>query len=177
MQTIKWGPGLWTSLHCMTFNYPENPSEVDKDNYKNFFNLLSVMLPCVYCRDSYRIYIKYFKIEDFYNSRIGLCFWLYTLHNIVNEKIGKPLITFNKCIKIYENMRAKCGAIKENDVKFNTCIQKQSIDTNEINKIYNKLDEELLTKAFKAKEELKNDPENPNNNICICRLKINYDEY
>ena len=58
MQTIKWGPGLWTSIHCMSFNYPEKPSEEDKKLYSTFFNLLGEMLPCVYCRKSYKTYIK-----------------------------------------------------------------------------------------------------------------------
>jgi len=90
MQTIKWGPGLWTSIHCMTFNYPINPSEQDKENYKNFFNLLGNMLPCIYCRQSYIIFLQFMPIDLFLNDRYGCTYWAFSLHNLVNTKIGKP---------------------------------------------------------------------------------------
>ena len=37
MVTAVWGPAIWHSLHTISFNYPVNPTEVDKTNYMNFF--------------------------------------------------------------------------------------------------------------------------------------------
>ena len=36
MLTGVWGCSLWHFLHTISFNYPINPTETDKINYKNF---------------------------------------------------------------------------------------------------------------------------------------------
>ena len=38
MEPEIWGPNAWTFLHTITLNYPENPSEDDKQNHKDFFD-------------------------------------------------------------------------------------------------------------------------------------------
>ena len=50
MQVNKWGPGGWAFMHTITFNYPLNPTDDDKQHYKNFFQSLKYILPCNYCR-------------------------------------------------------------------------------------------------------------------------------
>ena len=82
MNVNKWGPGGWIFLHTITFNYPLEPSESDKKKNKFFFNSIGNMLPCKYCRESYQIYIKYIPVEMFLDSREGLCFWLYKIHEL-----------------------------------------------------------------------------------------------
>ena len=72
MQVNKWGPSGWTFLHTITFNYPEKPSDDDKLYYSQFFNLLSVTLPCKYCQASFKIYAKYIPITDFLDDREGI---------------------------------------------------------------------------------------------------------
>ena len=36
MLTTVWGPSLWHTLHTMSFNYPVNPTEKNKREYKQF---------------------------------------------------------------------------------------------------------------------------------------------
>ena len=50
MLSSIWGPSLWHALHCMSFNYPLNPTEKDKKNYHKFIKSLENVLPCKYCR-------------------------------------------------------------------------------------------------------------------------------
>ena len=45
-----WGPPTWEALHCISFGYPENPTEEQKHDYMNFFKLLGKTLPCCICR-------------------------------------------------------------------------------------------------------------------------------
>ena len=40
MNVSKWGPGGWIFLHSITFNYPLEPTDLDKNNYKIYFNSL-----------------------------------------------------------------------------------------------------------------------------------------
>ena len=37
MKKNFWGPSGWLFLHSVTFQYPDNPSDEDKYNYKVFF--------------------------------------------------------------------------------------------------------------------------------------------
>ena len=67
-------------LHSISFNYPLDPKDDDKIKYKNFFKSLENILPCKYCRESYEIYYKYIPIDEFLDSRIGVCYWLYRIH-------------------------------------------------------------------------------------------------
>ena len=39
MNVNEWGPGGWTFLHTITFNYPLDPTNEDKERYRNFLNL------------------------------------------------------------------------------------------------------------------------------------------
>jgi hypothetical protein len=38
MLTSIWGPSTWHLLHCMSFNYPINPTTDDKNKYMNFIS-------------------------------------------------------------------------------------------------------------------------------------------
>ena len=62
-------------------NYPEVPSKEDRERYKQYFINLGEMLPCKYCRESYKIYLKYMPLDNFLNSREGLSYWFYRMHN------------------------------------------------------------------------------------------------
>ena len=50
MMTKIWGPAMWHYLHTMSFNYPVNPTNDDKKNYRDFILNLKNVLPCKYCR-------------------------------------------------------------------------------------------------------------------------------
>jgi len=109
MNTKEWGPSMWITLHSITFGYPENPTEQHKKNYKNYFESLTHVLPCSYCRESYAKIIKCIKIDDYLNSRQCLTFWLYNVHNCVNEKLKvnpKNIPSYESVVKKYEEMRA-----------------------------------------------------------------------
>jgi hypothetical protein len=106
MQSDKWGPKFWYSLHTVTFDYPLNPSSENIQIYKTFFYLVSKVLPCNVCRDSFSHYLMKIPIQHFLHSRYALCYWLYIIHNIVNLKNNKPLFTFKQVLIFFENIRA-----------------------------------------------------------------------
>ena len=127
MNVNKWGPGGWDFLHSITFNYPLEPTENDKKIYSDFFKSIGNILPCKYCRDSFKIYYKYLPIDHFLDSREGITYWLYTIHTLVNQKIYKENTPFYDIIKKYENYRAKCGTISKDgslDKKYKSCQNK-----------------------------------------------------
>jgi hypothetical protein len=117
MLTKVWGPVLWIGLHCITFGYPfkinkENPEHRHKMSvYYDFFKLLGDVLPCKYCRESYKQFFDELDLRNYLSSREHIVRWLYLIHEKVNDKLQVPScdrITFNKFTKIYETYRAKC---------------------------------------------------------------------
>lgn len=119
MQSDKWGKSGWIFMHTISFNYPDKPTQKDMENYKFFFTNISEVLPCKYCRESYKNFIMEIPIEPALKSRKLLTRWLYKIHNKVNNKLRKQGLLHEKnpkysdiCSK-YDKMRALCSTIKE----------------------------------------------------------------
>jgi len=107
MQTTEWGRPLWIFLHSMSFNAPDKCSKIEQENYNRFFNTLGDLLPCKYCRDSYKLFLMYLPIEEYSHERSALTYWLYIIHNLVNLKLNKVSdISFKDVVQIYEDKRA-----------------------------------------------------------------------
>jgi len=111
--TKIWGEHMWESVHCVSFGYPVEPTNEQKEQYKIFFTYLQYVLPCRYCRESYGEFITkeddiMLKDEDLKN-RESLTKWTYRLHNRVNKKLGLDYnLTYEDVVKKYESYRAKC---------------------------------------------------------------------
>ena len=55
--TKIWGQVGWIFNHSVTFGYPIQPTEEQKQQYKQYFISLGHVLPCRYCRESYHNFI------------------------------------------------------------------------------------------------------------------------
>lgn len=93
MNTKMWGPPAWKFTHTVTFNYPEtidweNPEQVALSNkIKTMFVEFQNTLPCKYCRESFKKFLKQLPIEPFLGSRKAFTYWYYCIHNKVNQKL------------------------------------------------------------------------------------------
>lgn len=113
MQANEWGPSAWKFLHTVTFAYPQDPDEETKTNFKNLFSNLRYTLPCSFCRSYYTQIYKYIIIDSYLESRAGLTFWLFVVHNIVNRKLNRDLANYEDVLLEYENCRARCGSMDQ----------------------------------------------------------------
>jgi hypothetical protein len=120
MQANEWGPSAWKFLHTVTFAYPIEPDEETKNNFKNLFSNLRYTLPCSFCRNYYKQIYEYIVIDPYLESRNGLTFWLFIVHNIVNRKLNRDLANFEDVVVEYENCRARCGSM-DNIEKYTKC--------------------------------------------------------
>lgn len=94
-----WGKYGWDFIHLVTLGYPECPSEIDKKNYNNFFNILRGVLPCDKCRYNLTHHLKKYPLnEQVLSSRTTLVKWGIDLHNVVNYYTGKPMLTYAEAI-------------------------------------------------------------------------------
>lgn len=101
MNTQFWGPPGWELLHILTFNYPKKPTEKQKTEWELFFKSIGFVLPCKYCRESYKFFLKENDtlFKNFWDKRESVIKWLYLIHNKVNNKLknqkddkGNPLL-------------------------------------------------------------------------------------
>lgn len=120
MQTDSWGKHAWETLAFVAFGSPERLDDEDKINYKNYYEGFRCVAPCALCRKAYGEMIKYVNIDDYIDNRDGLCYWVFIIHNLVNRKLNKQLLTFDVVIHKYENMRARCGK-KDDSEKYLKC--------------------------------------------------------
>ena len=108
-----WGPHAWVFLHSMTFNYPENPTVKEMEQYKTFFMTLADTLPCEECKESYKKFIStgITKLDsNALKNRDSLTKWLYYIHEAVNSKLGVNYgVSFKDVVDKYEAFRAECS--------------------------------------------------------------------
>ena len=87
MQTTKWGKPGWRLKHSVASEYPDNPSIDDKKLYKCFICHMANVLPCIYCRLSYRQFIGELNIDDGLKDKHSINHLIYSVHNKVNDKL------------------------------------------------------------------------------------------
>ena len=108
-----WGPSGWLFMHSISFQYPEYPTEEDKNNYKVFFESLKNTIPCPKCREHYSENLKQKPIQ--LNSRDELIQWVIDIHNEVNEKNSKKIYSRQEVEKLY--LSKYNYSIKENSTE------------------------------------------------------------
>jgi len=108
--TTVWGPMMWSYLHTMSFNYPNNPTKEDKKHYKEFIENLQYVLPCKFCRMNLANNLKEFPIKECHMaSRDAFSRYVYDLHETVNKMLKKKSgLTFCEVRDRYENFRSRC---------------------------------------------------------------------
>lgn len=101
MNTKLFGPSAWIFLFSSIMGrYPvkidSNNTEhlLVKETFKNLFKNMDIILPCIFCRNSWTGFYNELPIEPFLVGRIELMFWLYKIKDKVNTKL---LVQESKC--------------------------------------------------------------------------------
>ncbi len=92
-----WGRQAWHFIHMVALSYPENPTKEDKKNYLKFFKSLEKTLPCPICSEHFRENMEKMPIN--LDNREGLFRWTVDVHNEVNKKNKKTIISYDKAIE------------------------------------------------------------------------------
>lgn len=112
MDPTVWGPKMWFTLHTITFNYPEVPSNHHKKVYSDFFNMLQYIIPCEVCSKHYAQHLINNPILTSLDSKEKLVKWLINVHNDVNISLGKKVYSYDEVVDIYKKHYSKENNIK-----------------------------------------------------------------
>ncbi len=108
-----WGPHGWKFIHYITLGYPYNPSEIDKERYRNFFNALKYVIPCSICGNHFRQNLEKYPIDnEVLSSKEKLIAWGINMHNMVNVKNDKKVYTYEEGLEEILKNKDSCS-IKE----------------------------------------------------------------
>lgn len=119
MLTSVWGPSLWHYLHIMSFNYPVNPSQEQKEKHREFILNLQYTLPCRYCRENLKKNLKQLPLTcNDLKNRENFSRWIYKLHELINKMLGKKSgLTYKQVRERYEHFRSRCTLDKDKKTK------------------------------------------------------------
>ena len=106
----SWGEYLWHVMHTVALGYPDNPGIDDRRNYMQFYTNLQYVLPCAKCRQHYHDNLARMPIDRHLDSKAALFAWTISVHNIVNDALGKVAWTVEQALAFYtKNKGGKIG--------------------------------------------------------------------
>jgi hypothetical protein len=99
------GRGTWNMLHRMAAQFDKSPTARKRQEAVTFFRLLGEFYPCPECAGHFREMLKEHPVEAGSNRELSL--WLCRVHNIVNERLGKP--AFPCTLEALKERWGSCG--------------------------------------------------------------------
>ena len=85
MRPEVWGPHAWMFLHSITLEYPDEPTDKDKQDMITFIGVLGDVLPCKKCRINFKTHVDKYPLDNkALESKKNLVKWLIDIHNCVN---------------------------------------------------------------------------------------------
>jgi hypothetical protein len=90
-----WGPDVWRGINAIVRFYPENPTDLDKIEYRNFLESFKTVLPCNICKEHYTNYLSKIDWDSVLFNRFTIVKFVIDLHNDVNKRNGKPILEYH----------------------------------------------------------------------------------
>ena len=134
MSTSDWGPAAWDFLFTSIIGrYPIKINEASSDDleikkaFKNMLCSLQTILPCIFCRNSFKGFLKELPIDEYLVGRIELMYWLY----LMKDKVNKKLICQENICYNDEKKRLKASFYSKNitELDYYSKVKKFKIDT------------------------------------------------
>lgn len=99
MKPEVWGPKTWFLLHSVTLEYPENPKDEDKQNFKDFIQSFQKIIPCLKCRENFKNHLTENPLtSEILATRQKVVKWMIDVHNSVNKMTNKPILTYEEAL-------------------------------------------------------------------------------
>lgn len=92
----RYAPQVWDTIHAFAFAYPDEPNEEIQKHAVQFYESIAHLFPCEICREHFKEMFYNPKLKIQTQSREALSQWTVRLHNIVNERLGKKIVSFEE---------------------------------------------------------------------------------
>ncbi|UKZ71260.1 uncharacterized protein TrAtP1_012221 [Trichoderma atroviride] len=104
------GRATWKFMHTMVARFPEEPTPEERKTLESFVYLFSRLYPCGDCAKHFRGILEDYPPQT--SSRNAAAGWLCFVHNLVNERLKKPIFDCNNIGDFYD-----CGCGGEDKKK------------------------------------------------------------
>lgn len=106
------GPGLWKILHSTAVRATTPDS---KSFFIYFFEIFKDMIRCKHCLDDLNLFVQSHELHKYHDIIIdgidvGYFKFTWELHNYVNLKLNKPLVSLTDAYKYYTVKHFDCRA-------------------------------------------------------------------
>lgn len=98
MKPEKWGPYYWGALHLAALGCP------DAQVLRTFIECYKTVLPCISCRTHFTQVLDENPVPES-SDPLAIFKWSVDVHNIVNERLGKPLIDYDEAHAIWTDAK------------------------------------------------------------------------
>ena len=101
------GPGTWNVIHTLAYN--ATTKEL-KEAFMTHMTIICNQFPCETCREHCKKYLKENPMSEYLNvvtegKKLGLFTWTWQFHNAVNYRIGKPILSWDMALHIYDQYK------------------------------------------------------------------------
>ncbi|CAO1637092.1 unnamed protein product [Sympodiomycopsis kandeliae] len=105
------GRSTWKFLHTMTLRFPDNPTSEQRETLSQFFSTFSLLYPCGDCANHFQKLLKQYPPQT--SSRMSASLWLCSVHNMVNQRLGKEEF---ECDKLDSTYDCGCGPTSTSNI-------------------------------------------------------------
>jgi hypothetical protein len=96
-----WGPQFWFFLHTVSMNYPLFPNKITKKKYYDLVMNFPLFIPDAEMAGNFSKLLDKYPVSPYLDSRESFIKWVHFIHNRVNEKLYKPVVSYEEFFKQY----------------------------------------------------------------------------
>ena len=96
MDPTIWGPSYWFFLHNVAFNYPKNPTTIQKKIHYRLIHNFHEFLPNKTIAGIFVKMLEKYPITPYLDTQKDLIKWMHFIHNQINIRLNKPIITLDE---------------------------------------------------------------------------------
>lgn len=100
------GPPTWNLIHKLAY---EARTKEEQLFFIKAMKIICQQFPCKVCYGHCKTYIKEHPMEKVLNvkltngEKLGLFMWTWKMHNSVNVRLGKPIVSWETALEIYSH--------------------------------------------------------------------------
>lgn len=107
------GRAAWKVLHTTMARFPDKPTTDESEALSQYLHLFARLYPCGECAEHFQKILKKYPPQT--SSRSSAAAWACFVHNLVNERKGKPIFDCANIGDFYD-----CGCAEEETAVIST---------------------------------------------------------